>query len=331
MWTIRASTLPSQAGQDGGPEGQAADSVLFSARSFVISYDPRSMLRGELQATQIVAEKPHVHLTQDVQTGTWNFARLGQSSRSRPQAPSSKPFKPTQLPELLLRDARVEISELRDGRSSSLGFIAIDGRLTPNGENRAQGYDFVLQSRGVSDATGPLASGSFDLASLHVSAQLGQFEFGRDIRSMLVSEVRGWTDRHELAGRVSIPRLEYSPGLPDASGQSGKPSFTVQMALEGVNLTVPAKEWASAYETKRRDTTLGGLDAVQRAYRLAGSRARLPNGPKPLDAAPPTPPVAPNRVAPLTLWRTCSSPRRCSFAGWRERLCSPRRASRSSR
>jgi len=278
----QAATLPSRPGADGG---QAADSVLFSARSFLISYDPRSMLRGELQATQIVAERPHVHLTQDVQSGTWNFARLGQSRRSRPQAPSSKPFKPSQLPELLLRDAKVEISELRDGKSNSLGFIAIDGRLSPNGPDRAQGFDFVLQSRGVSDATGPLASGSFDIASLHVSAQLGQFEFSRDIRSMLVSEVRGWTDRHELAGRVSIPRLDYSPGPPDASGPS-KPRFTVQMALEGVNLTVPAEEWASAFETRRRNTSLQGLDSLQRAYRIAGLAGHGPSeGPKPTNNA----------------------------------------------
>jgi hypothetical protein len=263
-----AATQPSQPGP--GADGQPADSVLFSARSFLISYDPRSMLRGELQATQIVAERPHVQLTQDVQSGTWNFARLGQNRRARPQAPSSKPFKPSELPELLLRDAKVEISELRDGKSSSLGYIAIDGRLTPNGENRAEGYDFVLQSRGVSDATGPLASGSVNLGSRHVTARLGQFEFGRDIRSMLVSEVRGWTDRHELAGRVSIPWLDYSPGPPDDAGHDGKTRFTVQMALEGVNLTVPAEEWVSEFETSRRMTSLQGLDAVQRAYRIAG-------------------------------------------------------------
>jgi hypothetical protein len=297
-----ATTLPSQPSDDGAGQGRAADSVLFSARSFLISYDPRSMLRGELQATQIVAEKPHVHLTQDVQTGAWNFARLGQSLRSRPQVPSSKPFKPSQLPELLLRDARVEISELRDGRSGSLGFIAIDGRLTPNGANRAQGYDFVLQSRGVSDATGPLASGSFDLASFHVSAQLGQFEFGRDIRSMLVSDVRQWTDRHELAGRVSIPVLDYRPGPPDASGQGGKPRFTVQMELVGVDLTVPAREWASPYETTRRNTSLEAVAAVQRANQIAGISGpghgvgSLPADPKPSGTFPTTSPT----VAALT-------------------------------
>jgi hypothetical protein len=298
-----ATTLPSRPAGDGGLDGQgrqAADSFLFSARSFVISYDLRSMLRGELQATQIVAEKPHVHLTQDVQTGAWNFTRLGQSRRSRPQVPSSKPFKPSQIPELLLRDARVEISELRDGKSSSLGFIAIDGRLTPNGANRAQGYDFVLQSRGVNDDTGPLATGSFDFASQHVSAQLGEFEFGRDIRSMLVSDVRQWTDRHELAGRVSIPVLDYRPGPADALGRGGKPYFKVQMELAGVDLTVPAKEWASPFETKRRDTALEAVAAVQRAYRIAGfggpgnGPGGLPADPKPSEVIPAAAPADAN-------------------------------------
>src|SRR5829696_301266 len=108
------------------------DSLMFSARTFVIQYSPRSMLHGNLEATQIVAEKPHVHLTQDVKTGAWNFHRLGAESRDRPQAPGNgPPPKKPRLPELLLRNARVELSELREGRKQIVGFMAIDGQITP--------------------------------------------------------------------------------------------------------------------------------------------------------------------------------------------------------
>src|SRR4051794_6487275 len=60
----------------------AADAEVFSARTFIIQYDFRSMLRGQLEATQIVAEKPHVRLTRDVERRTWNFQRMDHARRA---------------------------------------------------------------------------------------------------------------------------------------------------------------------------------------------------------------------------------------------------------
>src|SRR5688500_16485395 len=74
------------------------DAEIFSARTFVVQYNFRSMLRGQLEATQIVAEKPHVHLTQDVRTGEWNFHRLGRERRKRPRPPSDKPAVTAKVP-----------------------------------------------------------------------------------------------------------------------------------------------------------------------------------------------------------------------------------------
>src|SRR5438067_98794 len=35
------------------------DSIIFSAETFVLSYDPKSMLRGRIEARQIIAKRPH--------------------------------------------------------------------------------------------------------------------------------------------------------------------------------------------------------------------------------------------------------------------------------
>ena len=193
-------------------------------------------------------------LTQDVVTREWNFARFGHARKERPGPQSPSPAPPPRLPELLLRDARVDISELKDAKTSTLGFITIDGRLTPTGSaagrdaygnasSQPPGYAFVLQSRGVSDAVGPLASGSVDLSTGHIVARLGQFEFGNDVRSLLLSDIGDWADRHKLAGRVNIPLMDFQPGRDGA-----KPTFTVRMELDGVHLVVPAEEWAGPDE-----------------------------------------------------------------------------------
>ena len=42
----------------GGSHEQADEALVFSAGSFVIAFDPSSMVRGTLDATYIVVEKP---------------------------------------------------------------------------------------------------------------------------------------------------------------------------------------------------------------------------------------------------------------------------------
>ena len=69
----------------------------------MVHYDPRSMLAGQLEATQIVAEKPHVHLTENLEhKGQWNFHRLGGSHRTTSRPTVSHPTKAMLLPEILL-------------------------------------------------------------------------------------------------------------------------------------------------------------------------------------------------------------------------------------
>jgi hypothetical protein len=122
----------------------APDSLLFSAKTFVIKYDPRVMLAGRLEATQIIVQKPHVHLTENVDTGSWNWYRLVRRKRSRSR-PTISPSAQPRLPEILLRNARVDFSEIRSGHFRPLAFMAVDGQLAPseNGER----YNFELQSR----------------------------------------------------------------------------------------------------------------------------------------------------------------------------------------
>src|SRR5688500_2152646 len=54
----------------------APDSLLFSAKTFVIKYDPKSMLGGTLEAKQIIVQKPRVHVTENVDSGEWNWYRV---------------------------------------------------------------------------------------------------------------------------------------------------------------------------------------------------------------------------------------------------------------
>src|SRR3954452_6762232 len=243
----------------------AADAEVFSARTFVIRNDSRSMLRGQLEATQIIAEKPHVLLTRDASRGSWNFRRIDPTRRARstPSTPS-RPSMPRKVPELLLRSARVELSELRDGARARLGYLAIDGQLTP--ESAGERYNFVLQSRGVSDAVGALISGWIQLDTGQVSAEVRRLEFGGDLRSLLFEGPREWWTRHDLTGRVDTLKLDYAP----ARGKEPA-RFGVRTELADVNLSVPPEEWMSAAEVHRRENARGAVDTIRAVYAAAGS------------------------------------------------------------
>jgi hypothetical protein len=241
----------------------APDAEVFSARTFVIRYDYRSMLRGQLEATQIIAEKPHVLLTRDARRGSWNFRRIDPTRRARPGPTTTRPSMPHRVPELLLRSARVELSELRDGTRARLGYLAIDGQLTP--EPTGERCDFVLQSRGVSDAVGALISGWVQLDTGQAFAEVRQLEFGGDLQSLLFEGPREWWARHELNGRVDTLKLDYVPGRGDEPAR-----FSVSTALTDVNLAFPPEELMSGAEVRRRENTRGAVETIRSVCAIAG-------------------------------------------------------------
>jgi hypothetical protein len=222
-------------------EGGAPDTVLLHAQTIVVLYDPRAMLAGRLEATQIIAEKPRVMMTVDSASNSWNYARLARlkARRRRPVVPN--PTVPNLLPEILLRNARLSMSELQGGKLVERGSMAIDGQLVPSADG--QGYSFELQSRGT-EGIGPYVSGSVNSLTGGVDAHLRNFEFGQDwdfghdVQAMLPAAVRQWWQRHQLAGRLDIPVVHYQPGLDGAPS-----SFRVETDLNGVTLTVGPEEW----------------------------------------------------------------------------------------
>ena len=251
-----------------GQGDTAPDSLLFSAKTFVIKYDPKSMLGGTLEAKQIIVQKPRVHVTENVDTGEWNWYRVVRRRTGKGRA-TVNPTPAPKLPEILLRNARLEFSEIRNGRFAPLAYLAVDGQLAPGDDGER--YNFDLQSRGVSEM-GPSVSGWVSLARGQVSAKLMNFSFGPDVRSMLPVDVRQWWERHELSGRIDIPVLSYTPA------REGRPlSFRVETVIvDGVALSVRAEEWMSSADVRRLNRTRESLAMMRDAYRAAGFKVQGP-------------------------------------------------------
>ena len=98
------------------------------------------------------------------------------------------------------------------------------------------------------------------MASGQLQARLRNFEFNHDIRNLLPAEVRRWYEEHELAGRVDIPEVTFTPGRREEHGH-----FKVESVLNGVSLTVQPREWLSRAENRRLQEIRNASDLMRRA------------------------------------------------------------------
>ena len=245
------------------PDRGKPDSLLFSAQAFVVNYDPRKLIRGQLDATEIVAQKPHVYLTLTQQPGgdRWNYQRFAKNQP--PQAEAAKGPANLTLPSVLLRNAVVEISEVKAGQRRKVGSIDIDGQLTPAGDG--EHYQFQLQSRGISEGLGPWASGTIATKTGDLAAHLRNVEFSDDIRSMFPADLRDWWERHELSGKIESVDLSYAPAV-----KGGKAKFSVRTTVKGITLAVHREEWSSHEEVQRWQRLRDAIELLDGPYRVAG-------------------------------------------------------------
>ncbi|HEY2589785.1 MAG TPA: hypothetical protein VGI81_28840 [Tepidisphaeraceae bacterium] len=246
---------------DAGPG--RPDSLLFSARSFLVNYDPRKLIRGQLDATEIIAQKPHVYLTltQKPRGDQWNYQRLAKGQPAQTQPAQGAPSKLT-LPSLLLRNAVIEISEVKAGQVCPVGSMDIDGQLTPAGDG--EHYQFQMQSRGVSEGLGPYASGTIAINTGELAAHLRNVQFSEDIRSMFPADLRDWWERHALGGRIESVDVTYAPSA------KGKPKFSVATTVKGITLTVHREEWSTHDQIDRWQRTREAVALAEAPYRIAG-------------------------------------------------------------
>lgn len=218
------------------------DSTVFSADALLVHIDLVKLLRGKAEASSILAVGPHLRLIEDQDSRQWNFERLHR--RTPTTGPAPLPGDWPHLPDIRLRNAKVDYGRIGGGKFSRTGSMTIEAQLSPDAAGGA--YNFRIQSRGASETMGPRISGSIDLPTQNVRAKLSNFAFGDDVKSMLPTQVQQFWEQHQLAGRVDIPQLSYT------RGKKSDDDFLVQVALNGVTLVMAPGEIQDPDETWRR-------------------------------------------------------------------------------
>ncbi len=222
-----------------------SESKLMQAKSLQINYSPKALLSGKIEATRIMAIEPHVYLVENVDDGEWNFQKLtkssgGSSGRSNKLPETSR----LELPEILLRSAQVEYSQLQKGKQTGVGSLTLEGQLIPDLQNI---YRFRVQTRGGSSGVFPVAEGWLAPGGDQLGVVLRDVEFVDEIKTIMPAVVRKFWEDHALSGRMSETRVSYF------RKESGKPGFKVETQLSHVKLTIPPSQWMDRQERFRID------------------------------------------------------------------------------
>jgi hypothetical protein len=213
----------------------AADSQLFFADVIEIQYDPASLLRGDLEATRIIATGAKVNLVEDPTAGKWNYQRLHKAA-GKPSNTRSTGEAEHALPQLVLRDAQVQYSEMQGGKRIPRGSMAVGGRFFLSPDHSI--YSFQLQSRGESEGVGPVVNGQVTLKTGRVDATLSNLQFGPDVEAMLPRDVRDFWQAHKVAGALDIKEFSYTPAT-----KTHHEKFRLQTELNHVTLSFHSEEF----------------------------------------------------------------------------------------
>ncbi|MFI5378878.1 MAG: DUF3971 domain-containing protein [Tepidisphaerales bacterium] len=255
-------------------DANAPDSCIFSAKTLLVTASLKTLTTGRMDTSEITAVQPQVRLCEDVDRKQWNYERVRRTPHDKPKT-DTEPSSPMTFPEVFLRAGVVEYSRIEDGRHVIVGRTAIDGHLLPQpgGRNR---YTFDLDSRPPGQADGPRLRGTLDMDRLAVSASLDNVEFGESIAVMLPSQVQAWWRKHQLAGRVRITEMRYTPARKD---------FRVVLEAEQVGLTIWPEEMMDEWEYQAQKRWRPGIRTnLPNIFPLAGvtdSVARV-MGPRPV-------------------------------------------------
>lgn len=261
------------------------DSVIFTARSVRIDYNPLHLLLGKISAQRIIAVDPHVRLTENIDAQTWNFQRLQRAKRPPDQTqPQFAP--PEELPEILLRNAQVDYARLLDGELVPRGSVGIEAQLRPatSPEDEEQhldsgAYRFAVQTRGLGGSegqAGPRATGVINLHEGNVVARLDDVDFTA-LSDILPRAAAQWWRQHGISGRLDVPqiRLDWTE-LVTIVGPEGAlervPRFRAVVRLDDAQMQGLPEEWLPVEEIAARRETFRALETL--IARTSGDRLR---------------------------------------------------------
>ncbi len=183
------------------PKSSDKAGQLFEAEHIYIEHNLWSLLIGTFEPSVFNITRPVICLTEDLETGKFNYQLLQEYSASRPL--KKLPFT---LPEIQLDNGRIHFSEARGARFTRLNETAFEGHLSAASGKEAM-YNFVIRQVSPDGTPGATVNGSFNPRDQSFTAQVDQFALESPQRNWLPSRWRQWWDEHEQGPTGTMQKL----------------------------------------------------------------------------------------------------------------------------
>ena len=208
--------------------------TVFSAEQLEVRFDWMSLVTGHLEATQITAIRAALHLTEDHQSGAWNYERLF-TRQHRDSGDKDAPAKLPVFPVIVLREAEVRRGEVIDGHYTQADTTVIDGRLIPRSAVPGV-YDIHITERPGPASHAKIESTSitmlWDVDNNVFTADIGDIPLTPELRKSLPRQAREIWDHYSPHGRLTALHMAYHP----------KAGWMLHVELRDVGLSVELDE-----------------------------------------------------------------------------------------
>lgn len=233
--------------------------TLMTAERIDMVGKPSGLLDGSYRPDRIDIVKPVLHLTENAETGLFNYELL-----TAPQGESDTP-----IPRIAITDGRIRFDQLTTQGIQTLGEMGVAGELSPE-PGKPKAYTFAIAETDAPAGTENITfTGGFDLSVPSVDLRAEHFRLADEQRYFVPAEFRQWWSR--LAPTGAVPELELAL-RPDRKGALDLHEVRLQFVDVGLNLDL-----LDAQDPDQRDIALLLRALKSRLTRLSGE-ATLEHG-----------------------------------------------------
>ncbi|MGB0768274.1 MAG: hypothetical protein ACPGYV_11260, partial [Phycisphaeraceae bacterium] len=252
--------------------------TLLTADRIDMAGEPRGLIDGTYRPDRIDLVNPVLHLTEQAETGLFNYELIQAPEDSGDDAP---------IPQVRIVDGKIHFDQLTPEGIVSLGEMVVQGELTPDGD-KPKAYRFKLAETDAPPGVENIGfTGRFDLSVPSLDMQADHFRFEDEQRFFVPAEFRRLWSR--LAPKGSVPSLALSL-KPDAQGTLDLHEVRLKFVDVAMNLDIldledpEQRDIASLLKViKSRMTQLSGEGVIEhlgdrQVFSLKGSGAVKQDG-----------------------------------------------------
>jgi len=218
--------------------------------------EARGLIDGSYRPSRIDLVKPTLHLTEQADTGRFNYELLSAPEGGDAERP---------IPQITIRDGRLRFDQLRGERLTTLGKMGVKGELSPDPRVKKAYVFRIVETDAPAGMQNIAFTGGFDLKKPSLDMAADHFRFSDEQRYFVPGEFRRWWTRLSPTGEVPAMSLALRP---NAAGKLDLHEVRLTLRDVGLNLDVLDLD-----DPEQRDIALLLKTIQSRLTRLSGEIA----------------------------------------------------------